>query len=130
MINANGYQQYQYNSIISASPERLMIMLFEGAIKFVRLAKKAVEEKDIEGANYNIARAEDIIAELEASLDMSYEVSEDLIKIYDFLYRQLIEANIKKDVNILDTVELMLADLKNTWSEACLRLKKNAAEGQ
>ncbi|WP_213951865.1 flagellar export chaperone FliS [Tepidanaerobacter syntrophicus] len=126
MINANGYQQYRYNSIVSASPERLMIMLFEGAIKFVRLAKKAVEEKDIESANYNIARAEDIIAELEASLDMSYEVSEDLVRIYDFLYRQLIEANIKKDVNILDTVESMLADLKDTWSEACLRLKKNA----
>ena len=84
MINANGYQQYRYNSIMSASPERLMIMLFEGAIKFVRLAKKAVDEKDIESANYNIARAEDIIAELEASLDMSYEVSEDLVKIYDF----------------------------------------------
>jgi len=111
---------------MSASPERLMIMLFEGAIKFVRLAKKAVEEKDIESANYNIARAEDIIAELEASLDMSYEVSEDLVKIYDFLYRQLIEANIKKDVNILDTVESMLTDLKDTWSEACIRLKKNA----
>ncbi|HHV82398.1 MAG TPA: flagellar export chaperone FliS [Tepidanaerobacter syntrophicus] len=126
MINANGYQQYRYNSIVSASPERLMIMLFEGAIKFVRLAKKAVEEKDIESANYNIARAEDIIAELEASLDMSYEVSEDLVRIYDFLYRQLIEANIKKDINILDTVESMLADLKDTWSEACLRLKKNA----
>jgi len=126
MINANGYQQYRYNSIVSASPERLMIMLFEGAIKFVRLAKKAVEEKDIESANYNIARAEDIIAELEASLDMSYEVSEDLVRIYDFLYRQLIEANIKKDVNILDTVESMLTDLKDTWSEACIRLKKNA----
>jgi len=53
-------------------------------------------------------------------------VSEDLVRIYDFLYRQLIEANIKKDVNILDTVESMLADLKDTWSEACLRLKKNA----
>ncbi|WP_213975414.1 flagellar export chaperone FliS, partial [Tepidanaerobacter acetatoxydans] len=76
MINSNAYKQYQYNSIMSASPERLMIMLFEGAIKFVKLARKNIAEDDIASANYNISRAQDIIAELECSLDMSYDVSE------------------------------------------------------
>ena len=85
MINVNAYQQYQHNSIMSASPERLMIMLFEGAIKFVRLARKDIEEKNIAGANYNLTRAQDIITELDQSLDMSYDISEYLSGVYDFM---------------------------------------------
>lgn len=125
MINANAYQQYQYNSIMSASPERLMLMLFEGAIKFVKLARIAIEEKDIEWANYNLTRAQDIIAELNQSLDMSFDISESLAGIYDFLYRQLVDANINKDVDALDVVESMLVELKNTWEEAYLSLRKS-----
>lgn len=124
MINA--YQQYQYNSIMSASPERLMIMLFEGALKFVKLARKDIEEKNLAGANYNLTRAQDIITELDQSLDMSYDVSENLAGVYEFMYRQLVNANIKKDVQVLDIVESMLTELKDTWSQAYLTLKKNA----
>ncbi len=126
MINSNAYEQYRYNSIMSASPERLMIMLFEGAVKFVKLARKNIAEDDIASANYNISRAQDIIAELECSLDMSYDVSENLMEIYGFLYGQLVDANIKKDVDTLDIVESMLSELKETWGEAYLKLKKNA----
>ena len=125
MIN-NAYQQYQYNSIMSASPERLMIMLFDGALKFVKLARKDIEQKNLAGANYNLTRAQDIITELDQSLDMSYDVSENLASVYDFIYRQLVNANIKKDVYGLDIVESMLTELKDTWSQAYLTLKKNA----
>ncbi len=124
MINA--YQQYQYNSIMSASPEHLMIMMFEGAIKFVKLARKYIVEKNMAGANYNLTRAQDIITELDQSLDMSYDVSENLSGVYDFIYRQLVDANIKKDIQILDVVESMMTELKDTWSQAYLTLKKNA----
>ena len=126
MINANAYQQYQYNSIMSASPERLMLMLFEGAIKFVKLARKAIEEKDIEGANHNLTKAQDIIAELDRSLDMSYDISENLADIYDFLYRKLVDANIKKDIQALDVVESMLVELKSTWEQAYVNSKKTS----
>lgn len=125
MINVNAYQQYQYNSIMSASPERLVLMLFEGAIRFVKLARKAIEEKDIAGANENLTKAQDIIAELNQSLDMSYDISENLASIYDFLYRQLVDANVKKDAEILDVVESMLVDLKDTWEQAYLNAKKS-----
>ena len=70
----NVYQQYQYNSIMSASPERLLIMLFDGVLKFVKLARKDIKEKNISGANYNLGRAQDIILELNHSLDMDYEL--------------------------------------------------------
>ena len=126
MINVNAYQQYQYNSIMSASPERLVLMLFEGAIKFVKLARKAIEEKDIAGANNNLTRAQDIIAELDRSLDMSYDISQSLAGIYDFLYRQLVDANIKKDAELLDVVESMLKELKDTWEQAYVNSKKNS----
>ncbi len=126
MINVNAYKQYQQNSIMSATPERLMLMLFEGAIKFVRLARRSIEEKDIVGANHNLTRAQAIITELDQSLDMSYDVSENLSGVYDFIYRQLVDANIKKDVTSLDVAEAMLEDLKDTWDRAYLVFKKNA----
>lgn len=126
MINVNAYQQYQYNSIMSASPERLVLMLFEGAIKFVKLARKAILEKDIAGANNNLTKAQDIIAELNQSLDMSYDISENLASIYDFLYRQLVDANVKKDAELLDVVESMLKELKDTWEQAYVNSKKNS----
>ena len=126
MINVNAYQQYQYNSIMSASPERLVLMLFEGAIKFVKLARKAIEEKDIAGANENLTKAQDIIAELDRSLDMSYDISQNLAGIYDFLYRRLVDANVKKDAELLDVVESMLKELKDTWEQAYVNSKKNS----
>lgn len=125
MINA--YQQYQYNSIMSASPERLMIMLFEGAIKFVKLARKDIEEKNMAAANYNLTRAQDIITELDQSLDMSYDVSENLSDMYNFLFRQLVDANVKKDVKVLDSVLSILVELKDTWNQALISLHKNNA---
>ncbi len=70
-------------------------------------------------------KAQDIIAELNQSLDMSYDISENLASIYDFLYRQLVDANIKKDAEILDVVESMLVDLKDTWEQAYLNAKKS-----
>lgn len=125
MINANAYQQYQYNTIMSASPERLLLMLIDGGIKFVNLAKKDLEEKNIEGANYNLGRAQDIILELSQGLDMEYSISTELEKLYDFMYNQLVEANIKKDATKLEPVDSLLRELKATWEEAYLSIKRN-----
>lgn len=126
MVNLNAYQQYQQNSIMSATPERLILMLFEGAVKFVRLAQKDIKEKNIAGANNNITRAQDIITELDQSLDMSYDISESLTGVYDFMYRQLVDANVKKDPIPLEIVEAMMVDLKDTWEKASLAFRKNA----
>ena len=100
-------------------------MLFDGVLKFVKLARKDIKEKNISGANYNLGRAQDIILELNHSLDMDYELSENLAGVYDFMYQQLVDANIKKDAQALDIIESMLVDLKDAWSQAYLTLKKN-----
>ena len=81
---------------MSASPQQLLIMLLDGAIKFVRLGREDIKQKDMEGAHYNLSKAQDIVMELDESLDMDYDISQSLSGIYEFIYRQLIEANIKK----------------------------------
>jgi flagellar protein FliS len=96
----------------------------DGAIKFVRLGREDIKQKDMEGAHYNLSKAQDIVMELDESLDMDYDISQSLSGIYEFIYRQLIEANIKKDIKTLDQVELFLCDLKDTWVEALKTARK------
>jgi len=120
----NAYQQYQQNAILSSPPEKLVLMLYEGALKFLKLAKKAIEEKDFVEANNSIIRVEDIVMELNMSLDMNYEISKNLRSLYNFIYEKLIDANIKKDVKILEEVEGLLEGLKEAWQEAYLEVMK------
>lgn len=121
MINA--YEQYQRNTIMLASPQQLLIMLYDGAIKFIKLARKAIEEKDFGQANYNLVKAQDIISELNINLNMDIEISKNLRSLYNFINDKLIQANIKKSVEILDEIEPMIEDLRNTWYEASKKLK-------
>lgn len=122
MINA--YQQYQQNAIMSSPPEKLVLMLYEGALKFLKLAKKSIEDKNFLEANNNIIRVEDIVMELNMSLDMNYEISKNLRSLYNFIYEKLIQANIKKDARILEEVEGILIGLKEAWQEAYLEVMK------
>jgi len=121
MINA--YQQYQQNSIMLASPQKLLLMLYDGAIRFIKAAREAMEQKDFEGTNYNLGRAQDIISELNYSLDMEFDISKNLRSLYNFINDKLIEANIKKNAAILDEIEPLVEDLRNTWYEASRRIK-------
>lgn len=117
----NPYQQYQHNSIFTARPEELTLMLYNGAIKFLKQAKINIEQNEIEKAHNNIVRAEDIITELMSTLDMQYEVSNNLYQLYDFMYKWLVQANFHKvddGVNKIDDVIKLLEDLRDTWIEA------------
>lgn len=124
MIASNGYNQYVQNSINTARPEDLTLMLYNGIIKFIMQAQIAVEEKDIEKANNSINRSQDIIQELQCTLDMNYEVSHNLASIYDYLYRRLIDANVKKDKEILEEVLGFAKELRDTWAQA-MKLAKH-----
>jgi len=93
-------------------------MLYNGLIKFIMIAQRAIEEKDIQKAHDNIIRAEDILHEFKATLDMQYEVSHNLALLYDYFLDRLFEANIKKDADILDEVLHFVRELRDTWAEA------------
>lgn len=114
---ANAAKLYQQNAITTASPAKLTLMLYDGAIKFCNIGLEGIEENDIEKANTNIIKAEKIIVELRLSLDRKYKVWEDFDRVYDYVYRRLIEANMKKDPEILKEALKHIKTMRDTWKE-------------
>ncbi|BAF60276.1 MAG: flagellar export chaperone FliS [Pelotomaculum sp.] len=112
------YSQYSLNAVMTASPGELTLMLFNGAVRFIRQGLNFAEEKNIEGAHNAIIRAQEIIQHLNGTLNMDYEVSKNLAMLYDYIVRRLTEANIKKDGQILKEALDLVEDLRNTWAEA------------
>lgn len=118
MAVQNPYQQYKQNSIMTATPEELILMLYNGALKFINQGKLYIDEKNIQKANESILRAQDIIFELNIALDPKYEISNQLSSIYNYIRERLIDANIHKDVKSLDEVGELITVLRDTWKEA------------
>ncbi len=118
MAVTNPYQAYQQNSVTTASPGDLTLMLYNGCLKFILQAKKAIELKKIEDKNTNIQKAQKIIQELMVTLNMEFQVSQSLMPLYDYMNRRLVEANIKNDIRILNEVEEMVTEFRDTWKEA------------
>ncbi len=119
------YAAYQSTSVAASKPEELTMMLYKGLVRFIRQGKKAMEEKNIEKTNENLVRAQSILAEFQATLDMNYEISNNLMLLYDYMCRRLVEANLKKDLAIVDEVLTMANQLQDTWNEV---MKKARAE--
>lgn len=123
MALPNAYAQYKNNRVLTAGPAELTLMLYEGAIKFCNMAETAIEQKDIQKAHYNIVRVEKIIDYLRQTLDMKYEVAKDFENIYTYLSQRLVEANIKKDKEILEEVNMHLRSVRDNWKEV-MRINK------
>lgn len=123
----NGYAAYANSKIMTASPAELTLMLYEGAIKFCNRAIMAVEKNEVENAHKNIMRVERIIEEFQATLDHQYPVAEDFDNVYKYLMERLIEANMKKDKEILEEVLGHLRVMCDTWKEV-MRLTNNGTK--
>lgn len=121
---SNNSGQYLEQKVMSASPEELTLMLYEGAIKFIKQAKLYNEEKLIEKTSNAILRAEAIYSELRATLDTEFEISKELDQLYEYVLHRLMEANISKETAILDEVLSMSEDFRDTWKEAMQLAKK------
>ena len=116
-MNQNKMSEYQRNAILTASPAELTLMLYDGAIKFCNIARIAIENKDIMKAHENIMRAEAIITEFRATLNHKYPVWEDFERVYDYIYRKLIDANIHKNIEDLDEALKYIREMRDTWKE-------------
>lgn len=128
MAIANPYQQYQQQSVMTASPGELTLMLYNGCIKFIRQAQSGIEAGDIEKANNSIIRCQDILEELMVTLKPEYEISASLSALYDYIYNRLIDANIAKDISILDEVLGLVTELRDTWAEV-IRINRRQVYG-
>ncbi|OAN14545.1 flagellar export chaperone FliS [Exiguobacterium undae] len=115
---ANPYATYQTNSVTTALPQDLTLMLYEGLIKFSMLSKRAIEQNLIEQKNTNIQKAQAIILELQLTLNQSIALSKDLNNLYDYMQGRLIDANVKNDVVAIDEVIGFAEEFRETWKEA------------
>lgn len=122
---ANAMTAYKDSKILTASPAELTLMLYEGAIKFGNLALYAIEKRDYSKANLNIIKAERIITELRTTLNFDYPVAKSFEQVYDYIYSRLIEANIKKDAQVLEEAISYIREMRDTWREV-MRLAKGA----
>ena len=127
MAMPDAYAHYNNSKVLTASPAELTLMLYEGAIKFCNIAIAAVEHKDVEKAHTNIQKTEHIIDYFRQTLDMKYPVAEDFERVYSYLSQRLIEANIKKDKEILEEVNTHLRSMRDTWKEVMKRSKEQGA---
>ena len=117
MALPNAYAQYNNSKILTASPAELTLMLYEGAIKFCNIAITAVEQKDIQKAHDNIVKMQKIIEHFRVTLDMKYPVAQDFERVYVYLEQRLVQANMKKDPEILQEVLEHLHTMRDTWKE-------------
>lgn len=117
MAVRNPYAAYANSKIMTASPAELILMLYDGAIKFCNIAIMGIEEKNIQKAHDNIIKVERIVKEFRDSLDHRYPVSKDFDRVYEYLIRRLHEANVKKDAAILEEVLEHLRTMRETWKE-------------
>ena len=112
------YNKYKENNISQAKPEELTFMLYNGLVKFIMRAQDAVRGNRMEEAHNNIVKAQNIVMEFMNTLDRNYEVSTSLELLYDYLYRRLVDANVKKSDEILEEVLGFSKELRDTWEKA------------
>ena len=120
----NAYAQYSNNKVLTASPAELTLLLYEGAIKFCNIAIMGLEENNIQKTHDNIKKAQAIISELRVTLDHKYPVWEDFDRVYDYIYRRLVEGNMSKEIDVIEDALKYIREMRDTWKEV---MKKAAS---
>ncbi|WP_138419463.1 flagellar export chaperone FliS [Aquibacillus sediminis] len=128
-MSMNKYQAYQQNSVTTASPGELTLMLYNGCLKFIKLAKKAMDESNFEQKNTNIQKAQNIIRELMVTMDQKADIAQQVLPLYDFINNQLMEANIHNDQSKLDEAADLVTEFRDTWKEV-IKLNRQQQYGQ
>ncbi|NLM36671.1 MAG: flagellar export chaperone FliS [Firmicutes bacterium] len=127
----NPYKRYRQTQVETAGPLELIIMLYDGAIRFGNQAKVAIEGKNYGEANRLIQRVQAIVDELNFSLNMDAgEIAVNLRNLYDFIMAKLVEANVKKDIAIIDQTVHLLSELRGSWAQLQSPQKKVALAGE
>lgn len=120
MYAKNAYSQYKQNSVNFASKDQLLLMLLDGAVKFVKIGRQALVDKNYPKCNENLKKTQDIFYELMVSLDLTQagEWGTRLLSVYRFIIDSLVQANVKKDLSMLDKTIPLIEEVKTTWNEA------------
>lgn len=129
MAMNNPYQTYQQNTVTTASPGELTLMLYNGCLKFIKQAKQAIQENKVEDRNTNLVKAQNIIREFMVTLNMDIEISQSYMQMYDYILNRLIEANVKADLEILEEAEGFIIEFRDTWKQV-IQINRQQQYGQ
>lgn len=116
-LSSSAANAYQQTRIRTASPAELTLMLYDGAIRFCNIAKGALEKKDYEKTNLYIQKAKKIIVEFRNTLNFDYPVAKDFDRVYEYIYYTLRDANVKKDMDLLEEALGRIKEMRETWVE-------------
>ena len=123
MYTSNPYNIYKQNSVNMASSQQLLLMLLDGAVKYTKIARMAIINKDIPRAHKELVRVQDIFLELMITMDKNTKYMEDLYNLYDFIKNELAKANIKKDITIIDNTLPLIEEIRDMWYEVDAKIK-------
>ncbi len=114
----NMYAQYDDNKLLTASDEDLTLMLYEGGVKFCNQAIIAIEKGDKTTANLKIQKVQDVIRELQITINRDHPQADDIYRLYDYMFRRTVEANFSKDIAILNEVNDLMKEFRDLWKES------------
>lgn len=126
MYGNNAFNVYKNNSVNYASKEQLLLMLVDGSVKFAKIAREALAEKDIKKSHENLVKVQDIFTELMVSLDQNAgDWAKEIYQVYDFIKTRLFEINLKKDAAMMEELIPVIESVRDTWHEAYEVSKKS-----
>jgi flagellar protein FliS len=124
MYTTNPYNAYKQNSVNMASKEHLLLMLLDGAVKYTKIARLAILEKNVARAHKELVRVQDIFLELMITMDKNAgSYMEDLYNVYEFIKNELIKANMKKDIKVIENVLPLIEEVRDMWYEVDRKIK-------
>jgi len=130
MAMNNPYATYQNNSVNTSTPGELTLMLYNGCLKFIEQAKRALDDGKIEEKNIAIQKAQAIITELMLTLDTKVPVAENMLILYEFANSRLIDGNIKNDPALFDEASTIIMEFRDTWKQVIqINRQKQYANG-
>jgi len=120
---ARSAEVYRHQQVMTATPEALTLMLYNGAIKFINESIEASKKKEYEKANTSCIKAQNIISEFRLTLKMEYEISKNLLALYNYAYDRLVEGNMNEDITKLEEAKDILSELRDAWAQAMKAVK-------
>ena len=111
-------EAYKRQQVMTATPEALTLMLYNGALRFMTEGIEAIKNNDYEKTNTSLIKAQNIISEFRITLKMEYEISHQLLPLYNYVYDCLVEANMKSSIEKVEEAKEIVTELRNTWNEA------------
>lgn len=122
MVNAA--EAYKRQQIMTATPEALTLMLYNGCLKFMNEGKEAIETKQYEQANVSLQKAQNIISEFRLTLNMEYDIAKQLMPLYNYTYDRLVEGNMKSDAAMIQEGIDIIKELRDAWAQAMKKARQ------